>query len=85
MNLSIMTPDREVYTGEVSSVTVPGTLGMFQVLENHAPIISILSNGTIKVKTSEGVKTFEAQGGVIEVLNNKIIILAEQISADAAA
>ncbi len=77
MYLEIITPDKKVFAGEVSSVHVPGTSGQFQVLNNHAPIISTLINGKVKVKTGEGVQMFDVKGGVVEVLKNKVILLAE--------
>ena len=79
MHLEIITPDKKVFSGEVSSVSVPGTTGRFEMLNNHAPIIRTLLNGKVKVKEKEGVKTFEVKGGVVENLNNKIIILAESV------
>jgi F-type H+-transporting ATPase subunit epsilon len=79
MLLEIITPDKKVYSGDASSVSVPGTDGRFQLLKDHAPIISTLLNGTVKVKDSEGVKTFEVKGGVIENLDNKVVILAESV------
>ena len=79
MLLKIITPDKKVYSGEVSSVSVPGTDGRFQLLNNHAPIISTLLNGKVKVKDSEGEKLFDVKGGVIENLDNKVIILAESV------
>ncbi len=79
MNLEIITPDKKVYSGEVTSVSVPGKLGRFEMLRNHAPIISTLLNGKVKIKDKEGVKTFDVKGGVVENLNNKIIILAESV------
>lgn len=79
MQLDILTPDNKVFSGEVSSVSVPGTAGSFTVLNNHAPIISTLDNGTVKVKSQQGTETFTINGGVIEVLKNKVIILAESI------
>ena len=78
MHLEIITPDKKVFSGEVTSVSVPGTTGRFEMLNNHAPIISTLLNGKVKVKDKEGVKTFDVKGGVVENLNNKIIILAEK-------
>lgn len=77
MQLEIITPDRKVYSGEVTSVSVPGTNGRFEMLNNHAAIISTLLNGKVKVKDKEGVKTFDVKGGVVENQNNKIVILAE--------
>jgi F-type H+-transporting ATPase subunit epsilon len=77
MFLEIITPDKKVFSGEVTSVTVPGTKGSFQVLNNHAPIISTLEDGKVKVRTGQGVQTFDIKGGVVEVLKNKVIVLAE--------
>jgi F-type H+-transporting ATPase subunit epsilon len=78
MNLEIITPDKSVYTGEVSLVQLPGIDGSFEVLDNHAPLISVLKKGKIKIKDSSGQEQFfEVNGGVIEVLKNKVLILAE--------
>ena len=77
MQLEIITPDKTVFSGEVSSVHVPGTSGQFQVLKKHAPIISTLINGKVKVKADSGTQVFDVKGGVVEVLNDKIILLAE--------
>ena len=79
MHLEIITPDRKIYSGEVTSVSVPGTLGRFEMLKDHAPIISTLQNGKVKIKDKEGIKIFEVKGGVVENLKNKIVILAESV------
>lgn len=79
MQLEIITPDKKVYSGEVTSVSVPGSMGRFEMLENHAPIISSLLNGKVKIKDKDGVKSFDVKGGVVENLKNKIIILAESV------
>ncbi|HOS48604.1 MAG TPA: ATP synthase F1 subunit epsilon [Bacteroidia bacterium] len=79
MFLEIITPDKKVFEGEVSSVSVPGKKGSFQMLENHAAIISTLINGKVKVKSTAGEEIFEVKGGVVEMLNNKVIILAESV------
>ena len=80
MNLEILTPDKKVFEGEVTSVTVPGAQGSFEILSNHAPIISALDNGKVIVRTSSKVQNFYTNGGVVEVIGNKIILLAEGIS-----
>lgn len=80
MTLEILTPDKTVYEGEVNSVTVPGVQGSFEVLSNHAPIISTLEDGKVIIRSKTGLETFFIKGGVVEVLNNKIIVLAEGIA-----
>ena len=78
MLLEIIAPDQELYSGEVDLVQVPGSKGSFEILRNHAPIISTLDKGKIKIVDSKGaVSFFDVDGGVIEAKNNKIIVLAE--------
>lgn len=78
MQLEIITPDKDVFNGEVKAIQLPGIGGSFGILDNHAPLISALKEGAIKVTdTNGGEQTFDVNGGVIEVLNNKVIILAE--------
>ncbi len=78
MFLEIITPDKKVYSGEVDSVKLPGADGSFGILNNHAPIIASLKKGTVRVTDSKkNVENFEINGGVVEVQNNKVIILAE--------
>ena len=79
MYLELITPEKKVYEGEVISAGFPGTLGSFEVLKNHAPIISSLAKGAVKLKTNDGVISYQIDGGVVEVLENKIVILAEKI------
>ena len=81
MTLEILTPDKKVFEGDVTAVTVPGTLGSFQILRDHAPIISTLEDGPVIVKAGKGEEIFNIKGGVVEVLNNKIIVLAEAVLA----
>ena len=78
MFLEIISPDKKLYSGEILNVNVPGSKGPFMILKNHAPIISTLEKGGIKILQKDG-KTisFEVDGGVIEAKNNKIIVLAE--------
>jgi F-type H+-transporting ATPase subunit epsilon len=76
--LEIITPSKVGYKGNITSLTVPGSKGNFQVLFNHAPIISSLEIGEIKIVEQNGNQTlFATSGGTIEVSHNKIIILAE--------
>jgi|TARA_B110000093_G_C12682831_1_gene290872 F-type H+-transporting ATPase subunit epsilon len=78
MKLEIITPEKQLFSGEVNSVKFPGSNGGFEVLNNHAPIISTLSKGVIRVITKEkDTKTFDISSGVIEMQKNKIIVLAE--------
>lgn len=79
MHLEIITPEKKIYSGEVTSVSVPGASGRFQMLKNHAPIISTLLNGKVKIKDKDGVKEFDVKGGVVENLKNNIVILAESV------
>jgi F-type H+-transporting ATPase subunit epsilon len=77
MVLDILTPDKALFSGEVASVVLPGSKGQFEILANHAAIVSSLDKGTIKVKTKDGkTESIEINGGVVEVLNNKIVVLA---------
>jgi len=77
MFLEIITPDKKIFEGEVTSVSVPGTSGRFQMLNRHASIISALKKGKIKIKTAQGIQQFDVNGGVVEMQKNKIIVLAE--------
>ncbi len=79
MTLEILTPDKKVFEGEVTSVTVPGAMGSFQILRDHAPIISTLEDGPVIIKGNTE-ETFIIKGGVVEVLKNKIIVLAEGVA-----
>ena len=78
MKLEILTPEEKLFTGEVYSVQVPGSNGRFQMLNKHAPIVSSLKKGTVKI-VDDKKKEFliEVNTGIIEMKNNKIIILAE--------
>ncbi len=88
MNIDILTPEKKLYTGTVKSVSVPGIEGDFQILDNHAPIVSILKAGKIMLDTPQSdTSNFEKsndnlfeiyiEGGIIEMNKDKIIILAE--------
>ena len=78
MFIEIITPDKKIFSGEVSLVQLPGTNGSFEILKDHAPIISTLAKGKIKIIDSEkATQFFEIDSGVVEVQKNKIIVLAE--------
>jgi len=80
MKLEIITPDSKIYEGDIKSIRVPGKKGSFQVLKDHAPIISTLENGKVFIVDQDGRETIlEINGGVIEVKMNKIILLAESV------
>ncbi len=79
LHLEIITPEKHVFQGEVESATFPGTLGTFQVLKDHAPIISSLGQGSLVYVDGEGTHNIEIDGGVVEVLKNKVTVLAESI------
>lgn len=78
MLLEIISPDKKLYSGEVVRIQVPGSKGSFEILKNHAPLISTLEKGIIQILSEDGKRsTFEIDGGVIEAKKNKIIVLAE--------
>jgi len=80
MILEIITPDKVVYSGQVKLVRLPGSQGSFEILNHHAPIISTLDKGQIKVLEQNGEELFfEVEGGIVENKDNKIIVLAESI------
>lgn len=81
MKIEIITPDTKVFEGDVKSVRVPGKKGSFQILKDHAPIISTLENGSVILVDQDGKSTvFKINGGVIEVKANKIILLADSVN-----
>ena len=81
MKIEIITPDSKIYSGDIHSVRVPGRKGSFQVLKDHAPIISTLDAGTVTIRDEQGnERSFEITGGVIEVKRNMIILLADAVS-----
>lgn len=78
MNLEIITPAEKLYQGEVDIVSLPGTKGPFTILKNHAPIISTLEKGTVKIVDKNNKTSYiDVLGGIVEVNRNKIIVLAD--------
>lgn len=80
MNISVLTPDRKVFEGEISSVKVPGINGEFEVLRNHAALVSSLSAGPVRIKVADGsMKEFTISAGFIEILNNEVSLLVQGV------
>lgn len=79
IELEIISPSKIVFNGKVSSLTVPGSMGSFQILKDHAPIVSSLDLGVLRVDIENQKKYFSISGGTIKVDNNKVLILADSI------
>jgi F-type H+-transporting ATPase subunit epsilon len=78
MKLEIITPDKKVYEGEVKSAIFPGSEGSFGVLDGHAPMIATLKSGKVQLTAENNTRLeFEVNGGVVEVLRNKVVVLSE--------
>ena len=77
MNLTIITPDKQIFEGETDLVQLPGIDGLFEILNNHAPMIAALGKGKVKIGNNNSFQFLEIKGGIVEVLNNKIIVLAD--------
>ena len=79
MYFEILTPEKKVFEGDVTIATFPGSDGSFQVMDNHAPLISLLKEGMVEYKSKEGTNSLHITGGVVEVLKNKVVLLADGI------
>jgi F-type H+-transporting ATPase subunit epsilon len=80
MIVSILSPEREIYKGQVKSVKVPGSAGAFEILENHAAIVSSLKSGVIRLVEEGGSqKQFEINSGFVEVLRNEVSLLVSGV------
>jgi F-type H+-transporting ATPase subunit epsilon len=91
MILEIVTPEHTIFKGEVESVSVPGVDGQFQMLDNHAPVVSLLAKGAVKIfgnvtipkdmanmfQKVDGTTNYPITGGVLEMKDNKAIVLAD--------
>ena len=82
MKLLIRTQESNVFSGEVTSVTLPGTVGSFQVLKNHAPLVSSLTKGTILFVVNENVKEIGIEGGFVEVEDNTISVYTDIVEKE---
>jgi F-type H+-transporting ATPase subunit epsilon len=80
MNLVVLSPEKEIFSGPIKSVQVPGAEGSFQMLEGHAAIVAALAKGAVNVVKSNGEKlSFEVSGGFVECLNNEVSLLVSGI------
>lgn len=78
MTLEIITPDKKLFEGDVKYASFPGSDGSFGVLDNHAPMIATLRAGKVELTDNSNAKhEFDVKGGVVEVMKNKVIVLAE--------
>ena len=75
MILEILTPEKKIYSGEATSVKLPGITGSFELLDNHAPIISALTAGILSYKTKTGETKLTIKDGFVECLQNKVVVL----------
>lgn len=81
MNIVVLTPDKEVFNGEIKSVKVPGVGGGFQILRGHAPLVSALGEGVVSIEKTDGQKmTFGINQGFVEVLRNEISLLVTGVA-----
>jgi F-type H+-transporting ATPase subunit epsilon len=79
--IQIVTPQKLFFSGEVNSITAPGQVGQFQVMRNHAPFLSALKGGKVKISLPDkSEQSFVIADGFFEVSNNKAILLTEDIS-----
>ena len=77
MNLEIISPEKIIYNGEVDSITLPGVMGLFTILNHHAPIISVLKNGVVTYKVGEDEKKIEINSGFVEAKQNIVSVCIE--------
>ncbi len=78
MILEILTPEKKIYSGKVYGVQLPGINGLFEILDKHAPLVSALGKGTVKIlKDKTSTESYTITGGFVEVLDNKATVLIE--------
>lgn len=78
MYLEIVTPEKKIFTGDIELISLPGSKGSFEILKNHAPIISTLEQGQIKVIDAQGKESvFDINKGVVECVDNNVIVLVD--------
>ena len=80
MQVDLITPDKKAFTGEAFSVLLPGISGYFEILDNHAPLVGALKDGNVKIRTRDEEFNFGISSGMVEVLNNKVSLLADSLT-----
>ena len=75
MDLTVITPDKKIFEGTIQQITLPGSAGAFQILENHAPLVSSLQKGVIRYRSKQQEYTWAIESGFVEVGNNTITVL----------
>jgi F-type H+-transporting ATPase subunit epsilon len=84
MQIEILTPEKKLFSGNAYGIQLPGVGGSFEVLEKHAPMVSALGNGVVKIlldKSGKNNNVYTIKGGFIEVLDNKVTVLLEGVTA----
>ncbi len=80
MDISILSPDKEIFSGAITSVKVPGVSGQFEILNNHAPLVSALAEGKVRIRKKDGEElSFSIEKGFIEVLYNQVSLLVQGV------
>jgi F-type H+-transporting ATPase subunit epsilon len=83
MQLDILTPEKKLFSGSVYGIMLPGVNGLFEILDKHAPMVSALGSGNVKIlKDKKETEQFTIQSGFVEVINNKVTVLVEGTSQD---
>jgi F-type H+-transporting ATPase subunit epsilon len=82
MHIDILTPEKSLFSGEIEYVKLPGISGSFEVLNNHAPLISAIGEGKVIIRSEMGLQEFKVKSGIVEVLKNKISVLTEGLLDD---
>ncbi len=78
MTLEILTPEKKIFSGNVQGIQLPGIEGLFEVKDRHAPLVSALGKGKLKIfRDRNSFENYSIQGGFVEVLNNKVTVLVE--------
>jgi F-type H+-transporting ATPase subunit epsilon len=80
MQVELITPDQKAFAGEATSVILPGIDGYFEILENHAPLVGALKEGKVRIQTSGEELSFGISSGVVEVLRDKVSLLADSLT-----